>query len=117
MQVTNERCAEKQITVGHELYRYDPMGRLTASNQQIAGQTYAFTYMYNVAGDLTSETYPSGRVITMSYDGENRTSQAAGAYASATTKYVSGLQYAAHGAPSQFSYANGLQSSQSFNTL
>ena len=47
---------------------YDPMGRVTSSNQQVLGQTYPFTYVYNVAGDLISETYPSGRVIVPSYD-------------------------------------------------
>ncbi len=40
--------------------------------EQAAGQTYSFRYSYNLAGALTSETYPSGRVITNSYDGANR---------------------------------------------
>jgi YD repeat-containing protein len=34
-----------------------------------AGQSYNFSYTYNLAGALTSETYPSGRVVTSRYDG------------------------------------------------
>jgi YD repeat-containing protein len=38
-----------------------------------AGQTHSFeNYSYNLAGALTSETYPSGRVISYSYDAANR---------------------------------------------
>jgi YD repeat-containing protein len=40
---------------------YDGNNRVTASNVQVAGQTYNFSYGYDLAGDLTSETYPSGR--------------------------------------------------------
>lgn len=36
------------------------------------GQTYSFTYNYNLAGSLTRETYPSGRAATTGYDGANR---------------------------------------------
>jgi hypothetical protein len=28
----------------------DPLGRVTASNQQTAGELYGFTYYYNLAG-------------------------------------------------------------------
>ena len=39
---------------------FDPMGNVTGSNQQTARQTYSFGYTWNLAGALTSETYPRG---------------------------------------------------------
>ncbi len=51
---------------------FDALGWVTASSQQVNGLTYGFTYTYNLAGALTSETYPSGRVVTTGYDAANR---------------------------------------------
>jgi YD repeat-containing protein len=48
---------------------FDAMGNVLASTQATAGQSYGFSYSYNLAGALTSETYPSGRVVTTGYDG------------------------------------------------
>ncbi|HEY7304654.1 MAG TPA: hypothetical protein VH601_11090, partial [Bryobacteraceae bacterium] len=51
---------------------FDVMGNVLGSNQVTASQTYSFAYAYNLAGALTSETYPSGREVTTGYDGANR---------------------------------------------
>jgi hypothetical protein len=50
----------------------DPLGRVTASNQQTAGEWYGFTYYYDLTGALTYETYPSGRGITTGHDAFGR---------------------------------------------
>ena len=39
---------------------FDAMGRVTASSQVTDTQTYTFSYGYNLAGGMTSETYPRG---------------------------------------------------------
>ncbi len=70
---------------------YDPLGRVTANYEGAENQTYPFTYAYNLAGALISETYPSGRVITTGFDGANRASQVTGKNGSVTTNYVSGV--------------------------
>jgi uncharacterized protein RhaS with RHS repeats len=64
---------------------YDALGRVTSSTQSTF-TNYNFTYAYNLAGSLTSETYPSGRVITTKYDGANRPFQVLGA----SKTYVTG---------------------------
>jgi YD repeat-containing protein len=46
---------------------YDALGRLTGSQQTTDGQTYGMSYAYNLAGALTDETYPSGRIVHHSY--------------------------------------------------
>ncbi len=88
---------------------FDVMGRVTASNQVTGGQTYAFNhYVYNLAGTLTSETYPSGRVVTTSYDGANRFAGVSGALNGVTTPYVSNVSYWPHGAILGLNRANSL---------
>jgi RHS repeat-associated protein len=58
---------------------FDGMGHVTASSQLTGGTTYAFGaaaspgYAYNLSGQLTSETYPSGRQVTYDFDAAGRT--------------------------------------------
>jgi YD repeat-containing protein len=47
-------------------------------------------YSYNHGGLLTSETYPTNRTVTYSYDGGARLSQVS----DGTTNFTSGLTYA-----------------------
>jgi RHS repeat-associated protein len=95
---------------------FDSVGNVLASNQVIAGQTYSFAYSYNLAGALTSETYPSGRVVNMAHDGADRVSAVTGNLNGQQTPYVSGILYAPHGAPSFYGYGNQLIRSLSYNS-
>ena len=54
------------------VYSYDPLGRASQSQQTTVGQTYSMVYGYDLAGYLVSETYPSGRVVTTTYDTAGR---------------------------------------------
>ena len=106
---------------------YDPLGQVLASIQSTGGQNYSFAYTYNLAGALTSETYPSGRVITTCYDSANRTSQVSGSVnapavacgssqrGSGQTIYVSGISYFPHGAVATAVYGNQLAAQNQFN--
>jgi YD repeat-containing protein len=94
---------------------YDPLGRVTATNQVTAGQDYSFSYSYNRAGALVSETYPSGRVVATSYDDANRVSAVTGTFNGQQMSYVSGVTYASHGAPSSFTYGNQLARTLGYN--
>jgi YD repeat-containing protein len=51
------------------------MGRAIQSRQTVGTNTYTFGYVYNAAGALTSETYPSGRVVNFALDDGGRLSQ------------------------------------------
>lgn len=70
-------------------YNFDNMGRIAASEQTVGAQTYTLSYGYNLAGALTSETYPSGRTVSYSYDDGARLLQV---FRGATV-YASGLDY------------------------
>ena len=58
--------------------------------------TFPFSYGYNLAGGLESETYPSGRVVSYCHDSLARTSQVTGT-ATLTPFYSSQLSYAPDG--------------------
>jgi RHS repeat-associated protein len=69
-----------------------------ANHDQVFGsQDYPFTYTYNLADALTSTTYPSGRVVTTTYDQANRPSGLSGTLNSTATQYLADITYAPHG--------------------
>jgi RHS repeat-associated protein len=57
---------------GSKSFQYDVMGNVTNVAQTIAGATYTTQYSYNAAGELSSITYPSGRVVAQKYDSIGR---------------------------------------------
>lgn len=87
------------------VYRYDGVGRPLASRQTTGSASYVFRYTHVPAG-LASTTYPSGRVVTQSYDAAGRVSSVNGMMGSTATQYVTGASYAAHGAVEQMPLGN-----------
>jgi RHS repeat-associated protein len=79
---------------------YDRLGRVQRSSQVTAGQQYLMSYGYDLAGNLTSQSYPSGRIATTTYDTTGRIS--------GVTGYVSSITYAPHGAVKTMLLGNGL---------
>src|SRR6185312_3110758 len=90
--------------------------RATASQENIAGLTYTFGYGYDLSGALTSETYPSGRIVNTAYDPAGRASQVSGGYATEQTTYFSDAAYEPDGQPAWFLYGNGLCRSFGYNS-
>ncbi len=99
-----------------EYLAYDAAGRLTASRQVTEGQSYDFAYSYNAADALVSETYPSGRVVTDTYDQANRVQQVAGVGEGQQTNYVTEAAYWPQGALYYFARGNGVWHAGSFNS-
>ena len=94
---------------------YDSFGRITGNSQVVNGMPYPFSYSYNFAGALVSETYPSGRTVTTSYDAANRPVQVDGTLQNQIKNYVNAVAYAAHGALQSYSYGNGLARTYQYN--
>jgi RHS repeat-associated protein len=98
---------------------YDQLGRVNVSYQQTDSINYGFSYGYNLASEMTSETYPSGRQVITEYDSAGRTagiSAAGGYYAGATASDASNrIQYAPHGAVSVMLLGNGKWEHTNFN--
>lgn len=93
-------------------YDYDLMGRVKAHIQMVGTQSYTFSYSYNLAGQLTGETYPSGRVVSYGYDDAARLDTVT----SGATAYVSNFAYGSNGAISSLSLGNGTAETFTYNT-
>jgi RHS repeat-associated protein len=95
---------------------FDAQGNVTASRQEMAGQSYTFGYGYNLAGQLVAETYPSGRVVSTSYDGANRALTVTGRLAGVSKTYVSEAMYWPHGALYALFYGNQVVPVYTYNS-
>jgi RHS repeat-associated protein len=80
---------------GAEAWSYDTMGRVLSNRRTTNSVTRTFTYAYNLAGDVTSITYPTGRTITYSYDTAARALSAVDTANS--INYALNASYAPHG--------------------
>ena len=77
---------------------YDAMGRVLGGTQTTnvnqTANSYSMSYTYDLAGNMRTETYPSGRVITTSYDGAGRINGIDGQKTGESTKtYASAFSY------------------------
>jgi RHS repeat-associated protein len=57
---------------GTTTYRYDAMGRIVQEDRTMLGVSYSTQYGYDDAGNLTTVTYPGGRVVTTTPNGIHR---------------------------------------------
>ena len=93
-------------------FDYDLMGRAVTQRQKIGSTTYTLGYVYNYLGQITSSTYPSGRVITNGFDAAARLISVSD---SASRISASSLTYEAHGGLSSENWGNGAVQSVSYN--
>lgn len=85
-------------------FDYDQMGRMVKHRQWIGADQYDLEYGYNLAGQLTTQKYPSGKIITTSYDANGRLS----GVTDTQRTYLSGMQYLGKGnSLSQMTFGNG----------
>jgi RHS repeat-associated protein len=100
---------------------FDARGRIKKHRQvsdpgTATSQTYLMEYEYDLAGNLKSQTYPSGRVITNGYDTASRINSITGQKAGETNKtYASSFSYTAHGAVKEVKLGNNLWEHAIFN--
>ena len=92
-------------------YGYDNMGRVNVQKQVTGSNTYSLSYTYNLAGLLSTETYPTSRVLTHSYDNAGRLSQ----IGDGTTSFASSFTYAPSGGMLSETWGNGAVHSVAYN--
>jgi len=92
---------------------YDKAGQVTNHNQTIDQQSYNLQYGYNLAGQMTSEKYPSGKVVNMTVDNYGVTQT----IADQQRTYVNGVTsaYTTSGMTSQTTLGNGTVENYTFN--
>ncbi|MGH9760080.1 MAG: RHS repeat domain-containing protein, partial [Blastocatellia bacterium] len=98
-------------TYENDYNSYDVMGRVTGYTQNVGSQGYPTSYGYNLAGALTSETYPSNRVVNTQYDTVGRLQT----LSSGATTYESNLSYAAFGGVLSVQLGNTLTEADTYN--
>jgi RHS repeat-associated protein len=90
---------------------YDRMGRPQSHRQIVGANTYTLGYSYNLLGQLQSQTYHSGRVLTNNYDAAARLSSVG----DAGQTYVSNVAYAGHGSIASETWGNGAVHTRIYN--
>lgn len=114
-------------TDGYYYDGYDTLGRVTSSHQitstpQAGAVSYQISYGYDLAGTLTRESYPSGRVVLTGTDAAGRIAgvkdQAAAGYyvGGAASDAANRLGYAAQGAVSVMRLGNGKWEHTNYNS-
>lgn len=85
-----------------DYYGYDATGRGILKIQQTGGNNYQVSAAYNLAGAITSQTYPSGHVVSYGYDGAGRTNSMTGRLGDGRDRtYATGISYSSLGGIAQ----------------
>lgn len=95
---------------------YDPDGRVTGSYQMTGGVFAPFGYEYNLAGDLISQTYPSGQIVSTSYDQTGDLMEVSRSMGGGTYKYASEFEFTAAGEIGKIKLGNGLWERTEYNS-
>jgi RHS repeat-associated protein len=82
-------AAAGSIPATSQVYNFDLMGRIAANQQIVGSHTYSMSYGYNLGGALTSQVYPSQRIVEYAFDDAARLSQVS----SGTTNYAHQFDY------------------------
>lgn len=106
-----------------KILSYDALGRPTGQSQQFCasgacGTEFSISATYDKAGNVLTQTYPSGHIVNYSYDGAGRTSNFSGNLGEGVTRtYASDFQYSEFGGIQQekFGTDTPLYHKQRFN--
>jgi len=108
--------------VGSESYSYNALEHLTQLQKVFTGTpntTYTTSYTYNIAGELTQITYPSGRIVQQSVDAIGRLCEIAPSTTgcgTAASPYATGYSYNVASQVTGFKYGNGIYASLGFSS-
>ncbi len=100
-----------------EYTSFDNLGRLLTHKQTTDGNIYTTGYKYNLRGDITEQTYPSGRVVktTLDSNGGVATAESQKNAQSSFKKYASQFVYNSTGTIASMKLGNGLFETAKYN--
>jgi YD repeat-containing protein len=110
----NGRLIQMSDGLGTESYTYDQLGRVTQVQKVVDNVKYTTNYSYNLASQIVTMTYPSGRVVKNYYDGIGRTTGVQNNSNSAY--YASGIGYDTANDVTGFTYGNGVVASYGYTS-
>lgn len=85
-------------------YFYNALGQVSKETRVINDKTFVTQYHYNTTGQLTGLTYPSGRVLTYTFDMLGRVSGVNSTYQTQSTVIASDSSYLAFGPMNSMTY-------------
>ncbi len=103
---------------GSETNAYDPAGRITQVAKVIGTNTYTMGYQYNAGDELTQITYPSDRIVKLSYNLVGQPCEIAPdttSCGSSSSPYATSYGYNAAGQLTGLKYGNGVYGSFGFS--
>jgi RHS repeat-associated protein len=115
------RLTQMVDPTGSEAYTFNKAGRITQVQKVIGTATYTTGYVYNVGGELTQITYPSGRAVQKSYDAVGQLCQVAtqtsacGNSSSPFATIPSPTGYDAAGRVLALNYGNGVAANYTYS--
>jgi RHS repeat-associated protein len=92
---------------GRTTFAYTPRGQLLEETRRMGTASFTTAYSYDRNGNVNSLRYPSGRVVTYSWDEADHPRSVSTA-ATGPMQVVANLSYGADGALGGISYANGV---------
>jgi YD repeat-containing protein len=101
--------------LGSVSYGYNQLSQLTSETRTLPVGSFALTYNYNLAGELTSVTNPWGAQVGYGYDNTGRLTNVSGSGYAGVSTYASGLSYRAWDAVKSTSYGNNLTLSTAYD--
>lgn len=91
---------------GSTAYTYEIHGRLTSEIRTIGGVPYTTAYSYDAAGRLASMTYPSGRQVSYTRDGDGRIKGVTTTQYGVVQTVLTGVAYRPFGPEQSFGFGN-----------
>src|SRR3972149_1490958 len=102
---------------GTTTYSYTSKGQIYQEVKTFTGLSGSFTttYSYDVNGNLTGITYPSGRQVTYTLDSADRLTQVSGSHVGPPTTYATLSSYLPYGPYQSISLGNGLSTALTYD--
>ncbi|MCB2263769.1 MAG: DUF6531 domain-containing protein [Candidatus Thiosymbion ectosymbiont of Robbea hypermnestra] len=97
---------------GQTRYTYDARGNVLTETRTIQERTYSPGYAYDSADRLTSLTYPSGLVVTYSYDNQGRVQS----ISADSQPVLNNIAYLPFGPATGWTDGSGLDHTETFDT-
>jgi RHS repeat-associated protein len=98
-----------------QTFTYDNLGRMATVTDLFDGVSYPLTYAYNPANQVSSVTYPSGRIVSQNYDTVGRMQSIASAGITYLSVVNPATDYNAAGQLKAVTYGNGVQGAFTYN--
>lgn len=112
------RLSKVTDSSGSREYYYNEFGEVVTQKYTPVGTTTKIitVYSYDNAGNLTSITYPSGRLVSYSYNTAGKVNSVSTTKGSVTQTLASNISYLPFGPLTGLDYGNALQLTMTFNT-